>query len=255
MVRKYLGETIDIHGGGQDLQFPHHECEVAQTEALTGQPLARYWMHNGYIHVNEQKMSKSLGNGMNVKQLLQTVRPQVVRLFILATHYRNPLNFSDETIKQAEGGWDRIAHCVENLRYRLSSAAQGEAGRELQEAVRAIEEKFKAKMDDDFNTPDAVTALFDLVSEANHYMQRQEVSEASLRLLQEAFGRMNQVLGVLDDSSPEELLDDEIERLIEERTAARKEKNWARADEIRDLLIEQGILLEDTAQGIRWRRK
>jgi cysteinyl-tRNA synthetase len=255
MVHKYLGEAIDIHGGGQDLQFPHHECEVAQTEALTGQPLARYWMHNGYIHINEQKMSKSLGNGLNVKQLLETVRPQVFRLFILATHYRNPLNFSNDTMKQAEGGWERINHCVENLRHRLSSAAPGEAERELQEAIRAIEEKFKDKMNDDFNTPDAVTALFDLVSEANHYMQRQEVTEASLRLLMEAFDRMDQVLGVLDNSSSGDLMDEEIEQLIQERTDARKAKNWARADEIRDLLTERGILLEDTAQGIRWRRK
>lgn len=254
MAKKYLGETIDIHGGGQDLQFPHHECEVAQSEALHGRPLANYWMHNGYLNINNEKMSKSLGNGLNVREILKKVRPGVIRFLMLSTHYRNPLNFSSDSIAQAEGGLERIENCLSSLAHRTSGAVDGAADDRLAQEGQRIYNDFLDKMNDDFNTADAITAMFDLVTEANRYLQNAQVTKASLELVNSFFDRMNQILGLIIESA-DDLLDEEVERLIEERTQARKDKNWARADEIRDLLTEQGILLEDTPQGIRWRRK
>jgi len=236
------------------LQFPHHECEVAQTESLTGKPMAKYWMHNGYIHINNEKMSKSLGNGINVRQLLASVKPQVLRYFMLSTHYRNPLHFSDESLKQAEGALARMENCISNLRYRLRNAGEGPADPRVEEKIREIERSFREKMDDDFNTPDAITAMFELVTEANIYMQGEIATQATLNRILDSFALMNGVLGILSGSS-EELLDEEIERLIAERAEARKMKNWARADEIRELLAKRNIILEDTPQGVRWRRK
>lgn len=254
MVRKYLGTTIDIHGGGQDLTFPHHECEIAQTESLSGHSMARYWLHNGYININNEKMSKSLGNGITVHQILKAVSPAALRYFMLSAHYRNPLNFSDETIEQANNGLARIETCLANLRHRLKSAGDGEADPAVTQAVGRIRAMFHEKMNDDFNTPDAITAYFELVNEANPYIGRDQVTKTSLECIVELFKEMDQILGILAPEQ-DELLDDEIERLIEERTEARKTKNWGRADEIRNLLTEKGIILEDTAQGIRWRRK
>ena len=263
MAKKYLGETIDIHGGGQDLQFPHHECEIAQSEGLHGRTFARYWMHNGYININNEKMSKSLGNGINVKELLKRVRPNVVRFFMLSTHYRNPLNFSDEAIAQAEGAVARIENSVTNLKHRLQAVSRLEIPiadeQEIQQLARevaAIMERFDQKMSDDFNTPDALSAVFELVSLSNQLLQQEAVDRRQLELLLQAYDELNDVLGILkDDPAEEELLDEEIERLIAERTEARKAKNWKRADEIRDMLQERGIILEDTPQGVRWRRR
>lgn len=254
MANKFLGETLDIHGGGHDLQFPHHECEVAQSEALNDKPLARYWMHNGYIHINNEKMSKSLGNGVNVKELLKKVKPAVVRFFMLSTHYRNPLNFSDDTVQQAVNGVERIANSVGNLLHRLHNASEGPADPSVEQAVPRIRQTFRDKMDDDFNTPDAITAMFGLVSETNQYLSRTETSKPTLELLLALFQEMNGILGILSENG-DELLNEEIESLIAERNEARKQKNWARSDQIRDLLTEKGILLEDTPQGVRWRRK
>ncbi|BBH23976.1 cysteine--tRNA ligase [Paenibacillus baekrokdamisoli] len=257
MARKYLGETLDIHGGGHDLQFPHHECEVAQSESLSGKPLARYWMHNGYIHINNEKMSKSLGNGITVNEMIKRIKPAVIRYFMLSAHYRSPINFSDETIAQAENSIERVMNCLVNLQHRLTVAIS-EADEEtvaLRGRVEAIKEQFHAKMDDDFNTPDAITALFDLVSEANQHLQRPVVSAESLHLLINAFESFDQVLGLLPEKQSEGLLDADVDALIAERVEARITKNWARADEIRDQLAEQGIVLEDTPQGMRWRRK
>ncbi|WP_213586935.1 cysteine--tRNA ligase [Paenibacillus sp. J2TS4] len=254
MAKKYLGETIDIHGGGQDLQFPHHECEVAQSEALHGKPLANYWMHNGYLNINNEKMSKSLGNGLNVREILKEVKPEVFRFFMLATQYRHPLNYSDETILQAEAGLERINTCLANIDYRLKNVRDGEVDETLAGAIKQAREDFVNKMDDDFNTADAITAMFDLVTAVNRYLQSADVTAASLELAKQHFAEMNQVLGIARERQ-EELLDEEIEQLIQERTEARKAKNWARADEIRDLLTEREIVLEDTPQGIRWRRK
>jgi cysteinyl-tRNA synthetase len=267
MARTYLGDTLDIHGGGHDLQFPHHECEVAQSEALTGKPLANYWMHNGYIHINNEKMSKSRGNGITVHELVKRVKPHAVRYFMLSTHYRSPLNFSDDTVAQAENSVERIANCAANLKHRLK-AVDGElaqttdnglvpSGDEaLDERLKAIFEQFHAKMSDDFNTPDAITSVFDLVTEANQYLNRADASSRAIHSLLTLLERMDAVLGLLPQQhAGAELLDADIEQLIVERTEARQAKNWARADEIRDLLTEKNIVLEDTPQGIRWRRK
>jgi cysteinyl-tRNA synthetase len=259
MVKKYLGTTIDIHGGGQDLQFPHHECEIAQTESLSGQPMANYWMHNGYININDQKMSKSLGNGFNVRELLKNVGPEVIRFFMLSAHYRNPLNFSDDLIQQAQSSLERLNNCVANVQHRLqnnmeSAVIDPAAELKFTESARAILDYFMQKMNDDFNTADAVTAMFDLVNETNQYLQRVNVTEASLKLILEQFKTMDAVLGILEEPKSN-LLDAEIEKLMEQRSKARAAKNWKLADEIRDLLVEKGIVLEDTPQGIRWRRK
>ncbi|MBM7569426.1 cysteine--tRNA ligase [Paenibacillus sacheonensis] len=255
MARKYLGETLDIHGGGHDLQFPHHECEIAQSESVTGKPLATYWMHNGYININNEKMSKSLGNGITVQDMLTRIKPAVIRYFMLSAHYRSPLNFSDETIAQAENSIERIANSVANIKHRLEAAVSepGEELAPLKARIEDIKAQFNAKMDDDFNTPDAITAVFELVSEANLHLQRPVVSPEALQLLLAAFEMFDRVLGLL--AADEALLDEEIDALIVERTEARSSKNWKRADEIRDLLAEKGIVLEDTPQGIRWRRK
>ncbi|MDP1513251.1 cysteine--tRNA ligase [Paenibacillus sp. CMAA1739] len=256
MARHYLGDTLDIHGGGQDLQFPHHECECAQSEVVTGKPLSRYWMHNGYIRIDNEKMSKSLGNGILVKDLRARHKPEALRYFMLSTHYRNPLNYNQETMSQAENSVERIANAVANVKHRLATALEGngEVSAELQKKLDGILRKFEGKMNDDFNTPDAITAVFEWVSEANLLLQRDVVNQAELQAVLQTFHSMNSVLRIYSEPS-EELLDDEIEQLIAERVEARKTKNWGRADEIRDLLAAKGIVLEDTAQGMRWRRK
>ena len=257
MARRYLGDTLDIHGGGQDLQFPHHECEVAQSEALTGKPLANYWMHNGYIRINNEKMSKSLGNGVLVKDLREQYTKEAVRYFMLSTHYRNPLNFSDEVMDQAQNSIDRIANAAGNVRHRLETAvgsSNGQAGGEVAGKMAEVLDEFHSKMQDDFNTPDAITAMFQWATEANHLLQQASVPAEDLQAVLKVFEEMNGVLRIVDISE-DELLDEDIERLIEERNAARSNKDWARADEIRDRLAAEGIVLEDTAQGMRWRRK
>lgn len=258
MARRYLGDTLDIHGGGHDLQFPHHECEIAQSESLTGKPLANYWMHNGYIHINNEKMSKSLGNGISVKELVKKIKPQAIRYFMLSSHYRSPLNFNDETVAQSENSVERIATCHANLKHRLGNA-DGNAGAAnafaaLESKVKAIRQQYELKMGDDFNTPDAITALFELVSESNQYMNDPGAGSDGFKLLLAELERMDAVLGLLPAEAGDSL-DEEVEGLIAERIEARKEKNWARADEIRDRLNELNIVLEDTPQGIRWRRK
>ena len=254
MAKKYLGDTIDIHGGGQDLIFPHHECEVAQSEALNGEPLANYWMHNGFLNMNNEKMSKSIGNVMNVRDILAAARPQEFRFMMLSTHYRNPLNYNDDVLTQAKNSLERLDNCVANLKHRLKDAAEGEADAEVVAFVESAAQTFTAKMDDDFNTPDALTAMFNLATDANRYLQKPEVTRGSLDAILARFAAMDEVLGVLAGEA-EDLVDEEIEALIVERGEARKAKNWARADEIRDLLTARGIVLEDTPQGMRWKRK
>lgn len=265
MAHQYLGDTIDIHGGGQDLQFPHHECEVAQSECMTGKPLANIWMHNGYININNEKMSKSLNNGILVKDLRTTYNPAAIRYLMLSTHYRNPLNFTDEAMQQAVNSQERLANAFGNVKHALQAAgvqsvdeareASGEPNAELQAKMAEILEAFDAKMQDDFNTADAITAMFEWASEANVYVQQkgEQVVAADLLLIMDTFEAMNGVLGLVADQE-DELLDEEIDQLIQERMDARKAKNWARADEIRDLLTAKGIVLEDTPQGVRWKR-
>lgn len=256
MAKKYLGDTIDIHGGGQDLTFPHHECEVAQSEALNDQPLARYWMHNGYLNLNNEKMSKSIGNVLNVRDILGVAKPQEFRFVILSTHYRNPLNYNDDVLAQAKNGLERLNNCIANVKHRLGGAAEGAAEPEVLDFVVKASELFRTKMDDDFNTPDAVTAMFELASDTNRYLQQPNVTKGSLETILASFQEMDGVLGILvGDGDADDLLDDEIEALIAERAEARKNKNWARSDEIRNLLTDKGIVLEDTPQGMRWRRK
>ncbi|WP_028543487.1 cysteine--tRNA ligase [Paenibacillus taiwanensis] len=269
MARKYLGDTLDIHGGGQDLTFPHHECELAQSEAVTGKPLSQIWMHNGYININNEKMSKSLGNGVLVKDLLTHYNPGAIRYFMLSTHYRNPLNFTDEAMQQAVNSTERLTNAILNVKHALKAAdvsldeavqaasTFGEPNEALQVKLAGILETFDTKMQDDFNTADAITAMFDWASEANVYVQQGNsagtLRPADLLALLDAFEAMNDVLGIVIEQEAE-LLDEEIDQLIQERTEARQSRNWARADEIRDLLTEKGIVLEDTPQGVRWKR-
>ncbi|MDR0271357.1 cysteine--tRNA ligase [Paenibacillus sp.] len=257
MARRYLGDTLDIHGGGQDLQFPHHECEVAQSEALTGKPLANYWMHNGYIKINNEKMSKSLGNGILVKDLRKEFKKEAIRYFMLSTHYRNPLNFNAETMDQATNSVERIANAVSNLKHRLDTVTpdgHGPVREELKQKLDGILHRYYEKMDDDFNTPDAITSIFEWVNEANLLLQESVVNPEELKAMLTVFDELNTVLRLYAGEEAE-LLDEEVEKLIAERIQARKDKNWSRADEIRDCLAAQGIMLEDTAQGMRWRRK
>ncbi|GIP45920.1 cysteine--tRNA ligase [Paenibacillus sp. J45TS6] len=254
MARNILGDTLDIHGGGQDLQFPHHECEVAQSEVLTGKPLANYWMHNGFIRIDNEKMSKSLGNGILVKDLREQYRREAIRYFMLSTHYRNPLNFSEDIMEQAENSVDRIANAVNNMKHRLSTVTVNEAIPQDREAkIAEIRDQFHEKMQDDFNTPDAITAVFEWVNEANMLLQAEVVNRAELEAMLALFEEMNAVLRVYTEEQDE--LHADIEKLIQERAEARKAKDWARSDEIRDELADMGIVIEDTPQGVRWRRK
>lgn len=257
MSRQLLGDTLDIHGGGQDLQFPHHECEVAQSEAVTGKRLANYWMHNGYINIGGEKMSKSLGNGVLAKDLRSRYKREAIRYFMLSTHYRNQLNYTEEIMQQAERSVERISNAVNNLRHRLNAAFQSgaeQATPQWQAKLERVRELFHAKMQDDFNTPDAITAVFEWVSEVNALLQQPVVSHGDLKAALVLFEEMNSVLRIAMPAETE-LPNEEIEALIAERNEARKAKNWARADEIRNLLDERGIVLEDTPQGMRWRRK
>ena len=258
MAGKYLGDTIDIHGGGQDLTFPHHECEIAQSEACNDQQMANYWMHNGYVNINNEKMSKSLNNFITVVDLRTKYKKEVLRFFILSAHYRNPLNFNEEVMQQAEQSVARIANGVSDIEHRLAVLAgagvEDEQAKQVQATIGEIVGRFHERMQDDFNTPDAITAIFDLISVMNQYLMHATVDPATLQQALAAFNTMNDVLGVIPQSSGE-LLDADIEALIVERTEARQARNWARADEIRDQLFAEGIVLEDTPQGIRWKRK
>ena len=254
MARNILGDTLDIHGGGQDLQFPHHECEVAQSEVLTGKPLANYWMHNGFIRIDNEKMSKSLGNGILVKDLRVQYRREAIRYFMLSTHYRNPLNFNEDIMAQAENSVDRIANAVNNVKHRLNTVTINEAIPQEREAKLAeIRDQFHEKMQDDFNTPDAITAVFEWVNEANMLLQAEVVNRAELEAMLALFDEMNGVLRVYTEEQDD--LHSDVEKLIQERVEARKAKDWARSDEIRDELAAMGIVIEDTPQGVRWRRK
>jgi cysteinyl-tRNA synthetase len=254
MAKKYLGDSIDIHGGGQDLSFPHHENEIAQSEALNEAPMAKYWMHNGYINIDNEKMSKSLGNFVLVHDMVKEHDPQVIRFFMLAVHYRNPINFSKELLESAEAGLNRIRTAYENVKHRLTvTAGLGTDEEAWLEKTASLKARFKKEMDDDFNTANAISVLFDTAKEANVYLQEDNVSEKVLTSFIEIFEDMSGVLG-LTLHKEAELLDADIDALIQERNEARKQRDFARADEIRDMLKEQNIILEDTAQGVRWKR-
>ena len=255
MSKKYLGESIDIHGGGEDLVFPHHENEIAQSEAVSGKQFVRYWMHNAFLNIDNVKMSKSLGNFKTVRQISEEYDLQVLRFFMLSAHYRSPLNFSREMMDGAKASLDRILTATDHLRDCLVAAAERElTAEETAElaAFDALREKFEAAMDDDFNTADAISAVFEMVKRANITVTK-ESAAAYIRRVKELLEKLLEVLGIHAERK-EESLDARVEALIEERQTARKEKNYARADEIRAELTAMGILLEDTKEGVKWKR-
>lgn len=255
MAMKYLGETIDIHGGGHDLTFPHHENEIAQSEALTGKPLARYWLHNGFVTMGEsgEKMSKSLGNFVLVHDILKKVDAQVLRFLLAASHYRRPIRFGETAVEEARANLEKLKMAWQNASYRQQDAeASLEMDSEDLAVFESLEEDFIREMDDDFQADNAMTVLYQYAKELNIYSEREVVSR---RLLEQAMGILEQMLEVFGITLQEEaLLDEDIQNLIEDRIQARKDKNYARSDEIRDYLKEQGIILDDTPQGTRWRR-
>ncbi len=256
MARRYLGETIDIHGGGQDLIFPHHENEIAQSECCSGVPFAHYWMHNGYINVDNKKMSKSLNNFFTVRDVAEKYGYEAIRFFLISSSYRSPINYNAEIIEQSKAALDRLYTCRDNLQFALSQAADGAspADAALLAALDQRKAKFIAAMDDDLNTADAIAALFELVRDINVAVAADEKpGKAALAAAAELFGELTDVLGLLYERKNEDL-DSEIEALIEARTAARKAKNWAEADRIRDELKARNIVLEDTPQGVKWHR-
>ena len=254
MATKHLGDTIDIHGGGQDLEFPHHENEIAQSEAKTGHPFANYWMHNGFVTVGEtqEKMSKSLGNFVTVHEMFQKVDPQVLRFFMANTQYRRPICYSAKTLKEAENNLQKLKTALENaqFRYDQAQATLADDQQQLTELAK-LETQFVSEMDDDFNAANGITVAYELAKWLNVYANQEVVSKA---VLQQAISQLQAWLAVFGIEFSQELLAEDIEALIEERNQARKERNFARSDEIRDLLKEQGIILEDTAQGTRWRK-
>lgn len=253
MAKKFLGETIDIHAGGQDLTFPHHENEIAQSESLNDKPFANYWMHNGYMNIDNEKMSKSLGNFVLTKDLIEQYDPMMLRFFMLSVHYRNPINFTSELLQSAENSFERLKTAYANLQHRKQTSANLGTDQEKWLSIIAENEaQFQEAMNDDFNTANAITVLFDLAKEANVYLEENQTDIQVLEKFSQQLKGLLEVLGIQIEA--EELLDDEIDKLIAERNEARKEKDFARADEIRDLLKEKKIILEDTAQGVRWRR-
>ena len=252
MSKKHLGETIDIHAGGQDLQFPHHENEIAQSECCNGSPFAHYWMHNGYITIDNEKMSKSKGNFFTVRDILKEYDGEVIRFFLLSGHYRSPINFSDALMDQAKNGLARMENCKENLVYLTTAGTDGtmtDSEKEQLAGYDKYRQDFIRVMDDDLNTADAISAVFELITAINTAVKdgaTKEFAQKSLKTLME----FADVLGLLQGKA-DEGVDPEIQKLVDERQEARKAKNFARADEIRDLLKEKGITLKDTPQGVQ----
>ncbi|AYO32337.1 cysteine--tRNA ligase [Biomaibacter acetigenes] len=257
MAMKYLGETIDIHGGGPDLIFPHHENEIAQSEAATGKPFAKYFMHVGYLNINNQKMSKSLGNFFTVRDILKKYDPEVLRFFMLSSHYRSPINFSEDFMQQARSALERLYNALYTMEHLEKTAVDKEptAGEEQYLKIQQQnKEKFIEAMDDDFNTADAIAALFDMVREFNVNINENSSRKVIIKTI-ELLLELGKVLGFFGKFKQGELLDEEIQRKIEERQQARKARNFALADKIRDELKEKGIILEDTPAGVRWKRQ
>ena len=255
MSKKYLGEEIDIHAGGEDLIFPHHENEIAQSECCNGKIFARYWMHNGFLNIDNRKMSKSLGNFRTVRQIGEQYDLQVLRFFMLNAHYRSPLNFSADLMEAAKNSLERILEAAGKLSDRRDNGAAENITEEelaLLKEAEGFVTKFEAAMDDDFNTADALAAIFELVKFANTNVNENSSKEFAAGLYEELF-KLSDVLG-LKIEKKEEILDKEIEDLIQERQAARKAKDFKRADEIRDELLKKGIILKDTREGVKWQR-
>jgi cysteinyl-tRNA synthetase len=253
MAKKYLGETIDIHAGGQDLTFPHHENEIAQSEALSGKTFSRYWMHNGYINIDNEKMSKSLGNFVLVHDIIKAYDPQVLRFFMLSVHYRNPINYSEELLGNTKAAYERIVTSYQNLKHRRQASADlTDNNQEWIGKIGELREQFIREMDDDFNTANAISVLFELSKLANYYVMEKNTSAEVIDLFLKEFEELFSVLGL--QLKEEELLDEEIDALIEKRIQARNNRDFKMADEIRDQLKGMNIILEDTPQGTRWKR-
>ncbi|MEH7610710.1 cysteine--tRNA ligase [Gottfriedia acidiceleris] len=254
MAKKYLGETIDIHAGGQDLSFPHHENEIAQSEALSGKTFSNYWMHNGYINIDNEKMSKSLGNFVLVHDIIKIVDPMLLRFFMLSVHYRHPINYSEELLQEARNGFERIKTAYQNCKHRLESSTNlTEDDNKWLKEIADEKAVFTKVMDDDFNTANAISVLYQLAKLANQYLLETHTSTNVLNQLVATFDELSNVLGITLVKE-EAMLDDEIEALIQKRTDARKNRDFALADQIRDQLKEMNIIIEDTPQGIRWKR-
>ena len=255
MSKKYLGEQIDIHAGGEDLIFPHHENEIAQSEAANGKEFARYWMHNGFLNIDNRKMSKSLGNFFTVREISEKYDLQVLRFFMLSAHYRSPLNFSAELMEAAKNGLERILTAADNLKFLAGNASgkvMTDEEKELFLKTQEYTDSFGRAMDDDFNTADAIAAVFELVKYINTTADGTR-SKEYLDSLYKRLESLTDVLGIIIEKK-EEMLDEEIEAMIEKRQAARKERNFALADQIRDELLARGIILEDTREGVKWKK-
>lgn len=256
MATKHLGETIDIHGGGQDLMFPHHENEIAQSEAKTGKTFANYWMHNGYVTIGEdnEKMSKSLGNFVTVHEIVKKMDPQILRFFLATTQYRRPLQYNETTLKEAETNLSKLKTAYENATFRFKDAQNSQAeDPQNQKLLADFENRFIEEMDDDFNAANGITVVYEFAKWLNKYIEQTEVSQVILTASVNLLTQWLSIFGIyfVNDN----LLDEEIEQLIEERIQARKAKDFTRSDEIRDQLKAKGIILEDTPQGTRWRRE
>lgn len=251
MSKKYIGDVIDIHAGGEDLIFPHHENEIAQSEAANGTEFARYWMHNGFLKINNEKMSKSLGNFFTVREIADKYPLQVIRFFMLSAHYRSPLNFSSDLVEASKNGLDRILTAVEKLHSITATDLIGE-DMTVNKELEAYVTRFEAAMDDDLNTADAISVIFELIKYTNINITA-ETPKKTIDMALATIEKLCDVLGIITEQE-EELLDSDIEALIQERQEARKAKNFARADEIRNMLSDMGIILEDTREGVKWKR-
>lgn len=254
MAREHLGDTIDIHAGGQDLTFPHHENEIAQSEAHNNKEFARYWMHNGYINIDNEKMSKSLGNFVLVNDIRKQIDPQVLRFFMLSVHYRHPINFAQDLVESARVGLERIRTAYANVQHRLTTTASlADGSNDWLEKIATAKVQFEEAMNDDFNTANAISVLFDLSRIANIYLNESNTDVTVLQAFLVTFDTIGEVLGI-QVAVEAGLLDEEIEALIVERNTARKNRDFARSDEIRDQLLSMDIVLEDTRQGTRRKR-
>ena len=253
MNRRYLGKTIDIHCGGQDLIFPHHENEIAQSECCNDAPFANYWMHNGYITVDNVKMSKSLNNFFTVRDVANEYGYEPIRYLLISSQYRSPINYSTDIIEQCKSSLTRLYTCRDNLDFAIKNAADGEADAEIIKLIDGRKEQFIAAMDDDLNTADALAAIFELVRDINTKVISGSANKATCEAAAKIFDELCSVLGIVYNRKSQSI-DSEVEALIEKRTQARKEKNWAEADRIRDELKNMGVVLEDTADGVKWHK-
>ena len=254
MVNRYLGETIDIHCGGQDLIFPHHENEIAQSECFTGKPFANYWMHNGFITVDNVKMAKSAGNFFTVRDVAEQFGYEPIRMLMLSTQYRSPINYSFDAIEQCKASLTRLYNCRDGIDFEMQNASHGEVDKELEKTLEERRNQFIEAMDDDLNTAAALAAVFDAVRDINSAVVGRNASVETCKLAADIFDELTGVLGLVYNRK-KETLDSDIDAMIEARANARKEKNWAEADRIRDELKAMGIVLEDTPQGVKWHRE